>query len=117
MPKNLKSALALFQRLINGKLNKLKGVYSDEKNKQDHNNKLRVERLGKNNFKLKAKKCHFLRRNVVHLEHIFSERGCNQIKKIEYVKNFPVPSFLALVNYYRKYIPAFLSIAEPFIKL
>lgn len=136
MPFGLSGAPATFQRLMNHILAGLQGfkcfVYLDDiviygRNLIDHNQKLKAifDRLRESNLKLQPSKCQFLRKEVVYLGHICTERGVfPDPSKTKCVQDFPTPrtvrqvqSFLGLSNYYRKFIPNFSKIAEPIQKL
>lgn len=82
-------------------------------------------RLSEANLRLKPKKCQFLQRSVEFLGHEVSERGvqCCQ-KHLEAVANWPTPActkevqvFLGFVNFYRKFIPGYATIADPLYSL
>jgi len=94
-------------------------VYLDDiivyaKNLQEHNDKLInvFERLRIHNLKIEKDKCSFLQRECLFLGHVISDEGIKpDKKKVEAVRNFPVPknvkqikSFLGLSGYYRKFI-------------
>lgn len=136
MPFGLTGAPATFQRIMNFILTGLQGidcfVYIDDiviygKSLEQHNDRLSrvLSQIRKHNLKLQTEKCNFLCREVVYLGHKCSNEGAlPDPRKIECVKNFPVPktirqvqSFLGLANYYRKFIPDFSSIAMPINKL
>ena len=95
-------------------------IYS--KTWEDHLNDLRevFSLLGKANFKLKLKKCQFLRREVNYLGHIITQDGiAPDPQKIQKIKDYPVPtsadevrSFLGLAGYYRRFIPNFGKVAK-----
>jgi hypothetical protein len=81
--------------------------------------------IAKSGMKLKLSKCCFFELSVLYLGHIISEEGsATDPKKIEAVKNYPVPenkqhvkSFLGFVGFYRKYIRNFGKIAHPLTEL
>ena len=132
MPFGLKNAPATFQKLMDRVLSGLQGielfVYMDDiviygKSLEDHASKLRalLGRLKQAGLALQREKCHFLKKDIAYLGHIISEDGeKTDPKKIEAVKNFPIPrrrknikQFLGLVGYYRRFIPQFAKIAKP----
>jgi hypothetical protein len=90
---------------------------------QIHNDKLIdvLSRMRKHNLKLQPDKCEFFRKEVSYLGHIITSEGVKpDEKKVEAVKNFPVPTntqklkgFLGLAGYYRRFIPNFSKIAKP----
>lgn len=78
-------------------------------------------RVRNTGLKFKAGKCKLFRRSVEYLGHQISNEGvsCSQ-DKVKAVQEFETPgsvkdvqAFLGLVNYYRKFIPQFSSIAYP----
>jgi hypothetical protein len=103
MPFGLKGAPSSFSRLMTTVLSGLQGikclVYPDDiiifgESLEIHNEKLRdvLARLRKYNLKLQPDKCEFLRKEVAFLGHIVTEDGVKpDEKKVEVVKNFPVP--------------------------
>jgi hypothetical protein len=101
------------------------GVYA--KSLADHDTKIRqvFDRLRDSNLKLKPKKCKFLRKEVSYLGHVILENGVLPDKtKTKVVEEFPTPqtvkqliSFLGLMSYYRRFIPAFSRLASPLHKL
>ena len=72
------------------------------------------------NLKIKPKKCHFFQCSIVFLGHVLTAEGISENpKKVEKVKNWPVPtnpeelhSFLGLASYYHHFIPKFTAIAK-----
>jgi hypothetical protein len=62
-----------------------------------------------------------LRKEVSYLGHVITNEGVRpDDKKIEAVKNFPVPTttkqlngFLGLAGYYRRFMPNFSKVANP----
>jgi hypothetical protein len=136
MPFGLKGAPATFQRLMNSVLCGIQGikclVYLDDivifgETLQVHSEKLRevLGRMRKHNLKLQPDKCEFLKKEVSYLGHIITSSGVKpDERKVEAVKNFPVPtttqklkSFLGLAGYYRRFIPDFSKIAKPLTEL
>lgn len=89
----------------------------------DHNRKLVhiLELLRKFNLKLQAKKCHFLKKEIVYLGHIITTSGIKADPSIiNAVVNFSIPknqthirSFYSLASFYRKFIENFSKIAQP----
>jgi hypothetical protein len=82
--------------------------------------------IAKSGMKLKLSNCCFFELSVLYLAwHIISEEGsATDPKKIEVVKNYPIPenkqhvkSFLGFVGFYRKYIRNFGKIAHPLTEL
>lgn len=79
-------------------------------------NRLRTEGL-----KLKPKKCHFCKPEVMYLGHVVGREGINtNPDKVNVIKTYPVPSncnevrsFVALVSYYRRFVKDFASVASP----
>lgn len=136
MPFGLKGAPSTFQRLMNSVLTGVQGikclVYLDDivifgETLQIHNDKLRdvFGRMRKHNLKLQPDKCEFLRKEVFYLGHVITSDGVKpDERKVEAVKNFPVPTttqklkgFLGLAGYYRRFIPNFSKIAKPLTEL
>ena len=103
-------------------------VYLDDlivfgRNFEQHNiNLIRVlQRLREVNLKLNPNKCDFLKKELLYLGHVVSEKGVlPDPEKIKIVEEFPIPKdanevkrFVAFANYYRKYIKNFAEIAAP----
>ena len=72
------------------------------------------------NLKIKPAKCHFFQHSIISLGHVLSAEGISaNPKKVEKVKNWPVPtnpkelqSYLGLASYYCHFIPKFVAIAK-----
>lgn len=107
-------------------------VYLDDlivfgKNIEDHNHNLHnvFQRLRDSNLKLNAKKCEFLKTQMLYLGFVVSDKGISpDPAKVEVVKKFPKPTtvneckrFVAFANYYRRHIKNFSQIASPLNKL
>ena len=129
MPFGLCNAPATFQWLMDRVLNDLKWteclVYFADivvigKTFQEHvchlgNVLLRLRQAG---LKLQTAKCNFCQPEVRFLEHIISAKGV--AADPDKTSNWPTPTdkrhvqqFLGLVNYYRRFIKYFSSIAKP----
>ena len=82
----------------------------------------RLEEVG---LKLKPSKCNLLQREVLFLGHLVSRSGVQPNPKlIESVVEWKAPTngkevqqYLGLVNYYRRFVPAFSDIAAPLTEL
>jgi len=82
-------------------------------------------RLHKANLCLKPKKCHFSKRQVLHLGYEVSKSGISADRsKVDAVQKFPVPknikqvqSFVGFASYHRCSIPGFSKIAGPLFVL
>ena len=82
-------------------------------------------RLSDASLRLQPEKCTFLATEVGHLGHVISAEGVRPYpKKIEAVKNFPIPKsaknikeFLGLVRYYRRFILNIASRSKPLTNL
>ena len=131
MPFGLKNAPATFQRLMDRVLTGLQGielfVYMDDivvygNSLEDHSRKLRalLGRLKSAGLTLQPDKCHFLKKEITYLGHVITQSGVKpDPRKIEAVKDFPVPrsqknvkQFLGLIGYYRRFIQDFAKIAK-----
>lgn len=136
LPMGLKTAPSSFSRamtLAMAGLNYEKCfVYLDDlicfgRNLEIHNKNLMVvlERLRKVNLKLNPQKCQFLKKEILYLGHVVSEKGISpDPEKISVLKNYPTPTtseevkrFVAFSNYYRKFIPNFATISIPLNRL
>lgn len=132
LPMGLKISPSAFSRLMTIAMSGLNYekcfIYLDDiivfgNNLQSHNRNLIsvFERLRKVNLKLNPTKCTFLKKEILYLGHIISEKGiAPDPEKFYAVKNYPVPKnakeakrFTAFANYYRRHIREFAKIAEP----
>lgn len=92
-------------------------------NLDSHNRNLTkvLDRLRQVNLKLNPFKCDFLKKEICYLGHIISADGVSpDPEKIVVVKNYPTPKdaneskrFVAMANYYRRFIRNFACIAAP----
>ena len=84
-----------------------------------------LTRLRQAGLKLHPKKCNFCQQKVRFLGHVVSASGIStDPDKTEVVSNWPTPTdkreiqqFLGLVNYYRRFIKNFASLAKPLQRL
>ena len=82
-------------------------------------------RLTEAGLKLQSKKCQLFKKEVEFLGHIINEQGVHTApKKIECVKNWPLPhdikdvrSFLGLCGYYRRFIADYSHVTKPLTRL
>ncbi|KAL4154131.1 hypothetical protein QTP88_001964 [Uroleucon formosanum] len=136
MPFGLSGAPSTFQRLMNSVLIGINGVkafvYLDDiiiyaTDLRDHESKLRevFSRLDKHNLRLQTSKCQFLRREVIYLGHLITDKGVEpDPEKIRCVKEHRTPrnvveikQFLGLSGYYRRFIKDYSQISKPLTSL
>jgi hypothetical protein len=136
MPFGLCGAPSTFQRLMNTVLTGINGtkafVYLDDiiiyaADLKEHEYKLRevFSRLQKFNLQLQPAKCQFLRKEVIYLGHLITEKGVMpDPEKIRCVRDFPAPrtatevkQFLGLSGYYRRFINQYSHVAKPLTSL
>lgn len=132
LPFGLCNAPATFQRLMNSVLAEFIGkilfVYLDDiiifsTSLQEHLDSINkvFAKLREANLKIQLDKCEFMKRETEFLGHIITDKGVKtNPKKVEAVKNFPVPKtqtkikgFLGLSGFYRKFIKDYAAIAKP----
>ena len=136
LPMGLKISPNAFSRIMTIALSGLNYekcfVYLDDlvcfgRNLQQHNQHLMdiLSRLRKVNLKLNPAKCQFLKKEMLYLGHVISEKGIlPDPNKTKALQNYPKPvnsdevrRFVAFANYYRKLIPCFAEICIPLNKL
>ena len=99
--------------------------YADKFQTAYNNLKIVFQHLRQAGLRLKPKKCRWFSRSTKFLDHAVSGDGVSpDPEKMEAVQTWSVPqnvtdlrSFLDFSSYYRKFIPNFLKIACPLIKL
>lgn len=136
LPMGLKISPSAFSRLMTVAMAGLNYekcfVYLDDlivfgRNLKEHNTNLMdvFNRLRKVNLKLNPLKCEFLRKEILYLGHIISDKGiAPDPDKVKALDEYPVPKnsdevkrFVAFANYYRKFIPRFAELSVPLNKL
>ena len=94
---------------------------------KQHNNRLRkvLDRLRAINMKVKISKCKFLYTKITLLGFVVnSQRISPDPSKVESVVKMPkpdtvkkMPSFLGMVNFYRRFVPRLAYIAKPLYEM
>lgn len=125
LPFGLKTAPAIFQRIMSNIIRKHKLAdftvsYIDDilifsKSFEDHIKHLTMlfQAIKKEGFKLKFPKCSFAENSVQYLGHIIENNSVKPLKdNLVAIKNFPIPKsqknvrqFLGKINFYHKYVP------------
>lgn len=132
MPFGLKNAPATFQRIMDTIFRELIGVcifvfmddiiiFSPSLKQHLIDLKKVFEILKKYNLKAQIDKSEFLRKEIEFLGHVVTEEGVKpNPKKIEVIKNFPIPrterdlrAYLGILGYYRRHIKDFAKIFKP----
>ena len=137
LPFGLKTAPAIFQRILSNILRKhglmeFSVNYIDDilihsptfKKHLDHIEKV-LDAIKKEGFRLKFKKCTFAASSVRYLGHIIGENTVTPLKdNIISIKNFPTPTtqkqirqFLGKINFYHEYIEKSSILLDPLHKL
>ena len=136
LPFGLCNAPSTFERLMDRILQGLRWqillVYLDDviifsRTIQEHLERLDVvfSTLAKAGLKLKPRKCHLFKREVLYLGHVVSPLGIStDPSKIEAIKHWPTPkdagdvrSGLGMFGYYRKFIKGYSQKARPLTRL
>ncbi|XP_039306036.1 uncharacterized protein LOC113003495 isoform X1 [Solenopsis invicta] len=133
LPFGLKTAPAIFQRILSNILRKYKLTsfavnYIDDilifsKSFSEHINHLTqlLQAIKTEGFRIKFKKCTFASDSVKYLGHIIQNNSIKPVKdNLVAIKNFPVPKtqknirqFLGKINFYHEYIPNSAIILDP----
>lgn len=128
----LRNAAQTFQRLIHEVLRGLYFVFSymDDififsENEIEHRDHIKqvFERLSAHNLSINITKCEFGRPDINFLGHKVSPKGIQPLEqKVEMIRNFKKPqivselkTFLAMINFYRKFIPGAIKAQEPLL--
>ena len=136
LPFGLCNAPSTFERLMERVLQGLRWqillVYLDDviifsKTIEEHFERMDTvfTKLTQSGLKLKPKKCHLLRKEVLYLGHVVGSEGIStDPTKIEAIKNWPTPkdasdvrSGLGMFGYYRKFIREYSRKARPLTRL
>lgn len=134
MPFGLRNAAQTFQRYMDQTLRGLDFVfcYIDDiciasKTLQQHEQHIRLvfDRLRKFKLTINPSKCVFGQSEIEFLGHLITPDGLKpRPEKIEVIKSFPLPKlacelkrFLAMVNFYRRFIPHAIEHQQPLIAL
>lgn len=130
LPYGVASAPAIFQKIMDQVLQGMDGVicYLDDilitgKDADSHLANLEevLRRLESHNLRVKQEKCEFMKSSVSYLGHVIDALGIHPMKeKTDAIQRASVPknvtelrSFLALLNYYGKFIPNLSTLIQP----
>lgn len=135
LPFGLKISTNSFQRMITLALSGLENIafpYVDDiiifgSTIAEHNANLKTifERLRLYNIKLNPKKCKILKTEIIYLGHLITSEGVKtDSNKYKAIEKYPCPKdstevkrFVAICNYYRRFIRNFADIAKPLTNL
>nr|XP_055061179.1 uncharacterized protein K02A2.6-like [Misgurnus anguillicaudatus] len=134
LPYGVASAPAIFQKIMDQILQGMEGVicYLDDilitgKDTKQHMENLEevLKRLQASNLRVRREKCLFFQSSVSYLGHVIDSDGIHPMKeKTDAIKKAAIPenvtelrSFLALLNYYGKFIPNLSTIIKPMTEL
>lgn len=137
LPFGLRTAPAIFQRILSNIIRKYKlsdfavnfidDILIFSKNFEEHISHLSrlLEAIQKEGFRLKFSKCTFANSYAKYLGHIIENNSIRPLKdNLTAVKNFPVPvtkknirQFLGKINFYHKFVPKNALILDPLHKL
>lgn len=134
LPYGVASAPAIFQKIMDQVLQGMDGVicYLDDilvtgKDTESHLANLEevLRRLESANLRVKQEKCEFMKSSVSYLGHVIDAMGIHPMKeKTDAIQKAAVPknvtelrSFLALLNYYGKFIPNLSTLIQPMTAL
>lgn len=137
LPFGLKTAPAVFQRILSNILRKhdLKGfsenfiddilIFSKSFNEHIEHIEKVIKTIVNEGFRLKFKKCTFATESVKYLGHIIEYNTVRPVKdNLISIQNFPTPKtqknirqFLGKINFYHEYIPKSSILLDPLHKL
>lgn len=137
LPFGLKTAPAIFQRILssiirkhnlsNFAVNYIDDILVFSKTFEEHIEHLSqlLNSIQKEGFRLKLSKCNFASDSVKYLGHIIKNNSITPLQdNLVAIKNFPTPKsqknvrqFLGKINFYNKYIPNFSIKLEPLYNL
>ena len=135
VPFGLAQVPTYFQALISKVLNGLHAfamAYLDDiiifsRNEVEHLEHLKIifQRLKEARLKLKQSKCDFIKKHIQYFGHLISLEGIQPLpEKFESIRNMLPPKsakeikqFLGLAGYYCKFVPRFLDLLRPLIRL
>jgi len=133
MPFGIKTAPAVFQRVLSGILRRKEFesfcvnylddvlIYSHSFNEHVKHLQMVISAIYEEGFKLNFKKCNFATSSIQYLGHIIEPNTVRPLQdNLVAINSFPIPSsrknicqFLGKVNFYRKFIPKSTSLLEP----